>query len=219
MTAQKDPPTDILALISEGCRTLNIPVNNKAIQKMIHYMDLIRAWMTKVNLTAVTEPREMGVNHFLDSLTVFKVIPLNSGLRILDVGTGAGFPGLVLRIVDPSLDLTLLDRDPKKIVFLKHVARELNLTGITFLNKTLEKVIEDPPNSKFDCVISRAFSSKKLDLETFGLVLASKGMLITMTGPSSSDVTLKNFDLINFWEGTLPFSNKFRKVSLHQLNQ
>ncbi len=219
MTALKDPPTEILALISQGCRILHIPVDKKAIEKMIQYMDLIRAWVTKVNLTAIREPREIGINHFLDSLTVFKVIPLNSGLRILDVGTGAGFPGLVLKIVDPTLDLTLLDRDPKKIVFLKHVAWELKLAGITFLNTSVEKIIENPPIWKFDCVISRAFSSKKVNLETFSSMLASKGVVITMTGPSCKDVTLKNFELINFWEGNLPFSNKFRKVSLHQLSQ
>ena len=95
MTRQKNLPIDPYYLIIDGCRILNIPLNEKAAEKMIRHMELIRIWGTRINLTAVTEPREMAIRHFLDSLTVFKVIQLGSGLRILDIGSGAGFPGLV----------------------------------------------------------------------------------------------------------------------------
>src|SRR5271157_5545254 len=153
MTRQKNLPIDPYYLIIEGCRILNIPVNKKAAEKMIRHMELIRIWGTRINLTAVTEPREMAIRHFLDSLTVFKVIQLGSGLRILDIGSGAGFPGLVLQTADETLKVTLLDRDPKKTVFLKHAARTLNLTGMGFINQPLNNLLDNPSGWSFDCVV------------------------------------------------------------------
>jgi 16S rRNA (guanine527-N7)-methyltransferase len=218
MTRQKNLPSDPYNLIVDGCRILNIPLNNEAAEKMIHHMDLIRSWGTRINLTAVTEPREMAILHFLDSLTVFKVIPLGSGLRILDIGSGAGFPGLVLQTADETLQVTLLDRDPKKTVFLKHAARALNLTRIGFINQRLDNLLDNPSDWSFDCIVSRGFSSSVAVLDRLHLLLPQTGFLITMAGPSSESFLLRNFYLIESWEGTLPFSNRFRRVSLHRMN-
>jgi 16S rRNA (guanine527-N7)-methyltransferase len=218
MTRQKILPSDPYNLIVDGCRILNIPLNNEAAEKMIHHMDLIRSWGTRINLTAVTEPREMAILHFLDSLTVFKVIPLGSRLRILDIGSGAGFPGLVLQTADETLQVTLLDRDPKKTVFLKHAARALNLTRIGFINQRLDNLLDNPSDWSFDCIVSRGFSSNVAVLDRLHLLLPQTGFLITMAGPSSKSFLLRNFYLIESWEGTLPFSNRFRRVSLHRMN-
>lgn len=218
MTRQKNLPSDPYYLIIDGCRILNIRVNKKAAEKMIRHMEFIRSWGTRINLTAVTEPREMAILHFLDSLTVFKVIPLGSGLRILDIGSGAGFPGLVLHTADETLRVTLLDRDPKKTVFLKHAARALNLTGIGFINQPLDNLLDNPSIWSFDCIVSRGFSSNAPLLDRLHLLLPRTGFLVTMAGPSSKNFVLKNFHLTESWEGTLPFSNRFRKVSLHRLN-
>jgi 16S rRNA (guanine527-N7)-methyltransferase len=218
MTRQKNLPSDPYCLIIDGCRILNIPVNKKAAEKMIRHMEFIRSWGTRINLTAVTEPREMAILHFLDSLTVFKVIPLGSGLRILDIGSGAGFPGLVLQTADETLQVTLLDRDPKKTVFLKHAARGLNLTGMGFINQPLDNLLDNPSSWSFDCIVSRGFSSNAALLDRLHLLLPETGFLITMAGPSSKNFVLKNFHLTESWVGTLPFSNRFRKVSLHRLN-
>ncbi len=218
MTRQKNLPSDPYNLIIDGCRILNIPLNNEAAEKMTHHMDLIRSWGTRINLTAVTEPREMAILHFLDSLTVFKVIPLGSALRILDIGSGAGFPGLVLQTADETLQVTLLDRDPKKTVFLKHAARALNLTRIGFINQRLDNLLDNPSDWSFDCIVSRGFSSNVAVLDRLHLLLPQTGFLITMAGPSSKSFLLRNFYLTESWEGTLPFSNRFRRVSLHRMN-
>ncbi len=217
MTRQKQFPSDPYHIILDGCRILNIPLSNKAAKKMIHHMDLIRSWGSRINLTAVTESREMAVLHFLDSLTVFKVLPVGSGLRLLDIGSGAGFPGLVLKTADETLQVTLLDRDPKKTVFLKHAARALNLTAVSFINEPLENLLGNPSRS-FDCIVLRGFSSKIQVLDRLNSLLTETGFLVTMAGPSSKNFMLRNFHLTESWEGTLPFCNRFRKVSLHSIN-
>jgi 16S rRNA (guanine527-N7)-methyltransferase len=208
-------PSNPAIIISEGAKRLGLIVNDDAVAKMLLHMRLIREWNRKVNLTALTDVSEMAVLHFLDSLTVFKVLP-RKDLRILDVGTGAGFPGFVLRTVEPSLKLTLLDRDTKKIVFLKLAARELDLLGIDFLNKRLEDLFDRP--SAFDLVISRAFSSDLSVLVGFHRLLPEAGYMIRMAGPSSldEDLQLDHFMLSDMWEGKLPFSDSFRRVILYR---
>jgi 16S rRNA (guanine527-N7)-methyltransferase len=217
MTPQR-PLTDPREVLISGSRELGISVRTDAADKMMHYMALLREWNSRVNLTAITYPLEIAVLHFLDSLTVFKVIPLQSGLRILDVGTGAGFPGMVLHIVDESVELTVLDRDTKKIVFLKHLANELGLKRITFLNLPLAQFLSRCADSPYDVVVSRAFSSDSSLLDGFHVALHRNGHLVRMTGPAGKrgDLSLDHFLVSSAWEGTLPFSVKFRRVVLYQ---
>jgi 16S rRNA (guanine527-N7)-methyltransferase len=213
MKARLGSPDPAL-IIAEGAKQLGLTVTNEAVSKMMRHMRLIKEWNKKVNLTALTDFADMAVRHFLDSLTVFKVLPRRD-MRILDVGTGAGFPGLVLRTVDPSLKLTLLDRDTKKIVFLKHVAHELDLPGIDFLNIRLQDLFNRPP--LFDLVISRAFSSETPILDEFHRLLPNTGYMIRMAGPASLDERLRfdHFTESSIWEGELHFSDCFRRVILY----
>jgi len=216
MTRQ-NPTLNAYEMIIQGCRILGIPLQNEPVKKMIRHMELVRTWGTKINLTAVKEPQDMAVLHFLDSMTVLKVIPRGRGGRLLDIGTGAGFPGLVLSTADETLNVTLLDRDPKKIVFLKHVARELALTRIAFLNMALTNLLHEGTINRFDFVVSRGFSSNAAVMDGLHLLLNTGGSIIMMTGPSFPEkFTLKNFRLTQSWEGILPFSKKFRKVSRYR---
>lgn len=206
--------TDPGRIIVEGAKQLGITVTDDAISKMLRHMRLIKEWNRRVNLTAVTDFSEMAVLHFLDSLTVFKVLPRRD-LRMLDVGTGAGFPGLVLRALNASLRLTLLDRDIKKIVFLKHTARELDLPGIDFLNMRVENLFDR--QLTFDLVISRAFASDLSVLDNFHKLLPDVGYMIRMAGPASlgEDLELDHFTQSAIWQGHLPFSDNFRRVILY----
>jgi 16S rRNA (guanine527-N7)-methyltransferase len=201
-----------------GCDELGVPIRAGAADDMMRYLDVLRAWNSRVNLTAITEPSEIVVTHFLDSLTVFKVIQPGLGFRILDVGTGAGFPGLVLRVIDPSLELTLLDRNPKKIVFLKHLAQVLGLDRIIFRNAPLQDVLGSGTLSEFDLVVSRAFSSDPVVWNSLSILLKSRGYLIRMAGPAAlaEDMQLTDFQVSCLWEGNLPSSDKFRRVVLYQ---
>lgn len=205
---------DPALIISEGAKQLGLTVRDDTVSKMVRHLRLVAEWNKKVNLTALTDFAEMAVLHFLDSLTVFKILPPRD-LRMLDVGTGAGFPGLVLRTVEPALRLTLLDRDTKKIVFLKHVARKLGLSGVDFLNTRLEDLLNS--QSTFDLVISRAFSSDPSVLDGFHQLVPDAGYMIRMAGPASleEDLRLDHFTQSAIWEGLLPFSESFRRVILY----
>lgn len=205
---------DPLMLIRESSDILGIELSEDGAARMRQHLRLLMQWRKCVNLTSLTDPIQIAILHFIDSLTIFKVIPQGSALRILDVGTGGGFPGMVLRSVDSSLDMTLLDRDAKKIVFLKYVARELGLTDITFLHTALANLLKLPISPPFDLIVSRAFSSDPLVLNSFSRLLVSGGSLVRMTGPTDAvhSSRLSNFRVQQLWEGTLPFSSHYRRV-------
>lgn len=215
---QRFPPHDPADIISQGARALGIELTPDAVSKMMRHMALLMEWGEKINLTALRDPLHMAVLHFLDSVTVFKVIPRGVRLSVLDVGTGAGFPGLILKIVEESLDVTLLDRDPKKIVFLKYVANALGLHGIRFLNTPLQRIMENADRPTFDLLVSRAFASDPALLDGLHILLKPRGMLVHMAGPSSlkEPFHFENFKCANHWEGNLPFSSSFRLVSLYR---
>jgi len=192
-----------------------VPLSEASVPKLVRHLELIREWNRKINLTALRDLRDMAVYHVLDSLTVFKVL-FFSKIRMLDIGTGGGFPGLVLRIVDNDLNITLLDRDTKKIVFLKYAAHELGLERIRFLNFRIADLIHSPV--LFDVVISRAFSSDVDVLGSLHQLLSTGGYLIRMAGPAPlhADFFPEHFVEWDRWEGHLPFSDSFRRVILYK---
>lgn len=106
--------------------------------KFIRYMELLKEWNEKVNLTAITEDQEIITKHFIDSLKTFKFRALEDAESIIDVGTGAGFPGLPIKIVNPQVKLTLLDSLNKRLNFLKEVVTELKLEDVKFIHSRAE---------------------------------------------------------------------------------
>ena len=139
--------------LSSGCRTMlgaELPETSR--DQMLAYLDLLSHWNRAYNLTAVRDPVEMVSRHLLDSLSV---LPWLAGETLLDAGTGAGLPGVPLAIMQPRLQVTLLDSAGKKIRFLRHVKRELGLGNIHAVQARLENYSPDTP---FAAVISRAFS-------------------------------------------------------------
>jgi 16S rRNA (guanine527-N7)-methyltransferase len=123
------------------------------VTQLLAYLDLLARWNRTYNLTAVRDPTEMVTRHLLDSLAVLPWIP---GGRLLDAGTGAGLPGIPLAIARPGLQVTLLDSAGKKIRFLRHVCRELQLGNAEPLQARLETYEAEAP---FDAIVSRAFAS------------------------------------------------------------
>lgn len=122
------------------------------------YSDELREWNARMNLTAITEPQAVEVRHFIDSLACLLVMkPPLSGLRIIDVGSGAGFPGLPINIVCPSVKLTLLEATGKKIAFLEHIVRQLKLEGVTLINERAEALGQmEAHREQYDWVLARA---------------------------------------------------------------
>ncbi|MCG2759941.1 MAG: 16S rRNA (guanine(527)-N(7))-methyltransferase RsmG [Candidatus Delongbacteria bacterium] len=146
----------------------------------IHAGELIK-WNSKTNLTAITDPFEVAVKHFLDSLAPARIIP--PGSSMLDMGSGGGFPGIPLKIILPSLSVSLVDSSRKKVSFLKHVIRTLGLEGINAFQARVENLSEN--KERFDVVICRAFSSLDKFIESALPVLAENGIMIALKGKIS----------------------------------
>ena len=121
---------DIKQQLIEGAKVLNVELTDKQADQLMRYKELLVEWNEKMNLTAITEDMEVITKHFLDCLTVQSSIDLAQVKSLVDVGTGAGFPGLVLKIAFPNVHITLIDSLNKRLKFLQHVIDELGLTGI-----------------------------------------------------------------------------------------
>ena len=139
---------------------LGFKTDSDVIDKYITYYRLLTEWNQKINLTAITEFDEVFKKHFIDCLSIVKAFDLNKINSLIDVGCGAGFPGLVLKIMYPHLSLTLLDSLNKRINFLKLVADELNLTDIDFIHGRSEDFGRNSDyREKFDVCTSRAVAN------------------------------------------------------------
>ncbi len=116
-----------IEILIKGSKELGVELKDKDIERFKKYKELLKEWNTKINITAITDDEEIDIKHFLDSLTPFNTGKLNNGLKLIDVGTGGGFPGLPLKIINEDLEVTLLDSLNKRIVFLNEVITALDL--------------------------------------------------------------------------------------------
>ncbi len=147
------------------------------------YARELAVWNAHTNLTAITEPEAVRLRHFLDSLTVLRAAPMTPGLRVIDVGTGAGFPGLALKLVCPDIQLTLLEATGKKIAFLQHMIDLLKLENIATLNARAEEAGQDrAQRAAYDLVLARAVARLPALLEYLLPFAKVGGLCIAMKG-------------------------------------
>ena len=123
----------------EELKKLGIDITEDKLIKLEKYYNLLVIWNEKMNLTGITEKEEVYLKHFYDSLTIVKAVDLNNFNNLCDVGTGAGFPGMVLKIVFPNLNVTLVDSLNKRLEFLKEVIKELDLKNIEVIHARAEE--------------------------------------------------------------------------------
>jgi 16S rRNA (guanine527-N7)-methyltransferase len=170
-------------VLIEGGEKLRTTVGKVELQQLTrHAQELIR-WNAKTNLTAITDPIEIAIKHILDSIAPLPHISQDG--RLLDIGSGGGFPGLVLKIFHPQLEVTLIEASRKKASFLSHVIQTLGLRNVKALHTRAESLAEDPLYSHFfNFIVSRALC----DLSTFVTMalplLAPGGKIITLKGRS-----------------------------------
>lgn len=144
---------DAGALIERGAAKMALAMPCGSSRHLAHYLALMNKWNRSQNLTAVTDPQAMVARHVLDSLAGS---PWVAGGRILDVGTGAGLPGVPLAVADPAREVVLLDSRGKRVQFLLHVKQSLALDNVTVVHQRLEKY---RPDGKFDTLTARAFAA------------------------------------------------------------
>ncbi len=147
------------------------------------YARELAVWNAHTNLTAIIEPDAVRVRHFLDSLTVLKAVPLPPGTRVIDVGTGAGFPGLALKLVAPDIHLTLLEATGKKVAFLQHLIDQFGLKDATTLHARAEDAGHDTAQrGSYDVVLARAVARLPALLEYLLPFATVGGVCVAMKG-------------------------------------
>jgi 16S rRNA (guanine527-N7)-methyltransferase len=141
---------------------LNLTLSPAQLRAFQIYADELIAWNARTNLTAIIEPEAVEVRHFADSLSCLIAIKPRPGLRLIDVGTGAGFPGLPLKIVCPGVNLTLVESTGKKVEFLAHLIDKLDLSGITLINERAEALGQTAEHREhYDWVLARAVAGMR----------------------------------------------------------
>lgn len=172
------PPTlsNIGLQIHTGTRRMGVEITQQDIRRLGMYLQLLEKWNQVHNLTGICDIRSMVVRHVLDSLSA---VPFISGRRLLDVGSGAGLPGIPLALALPSLSVSLIDSRKKKAQFLRHAAMTLAMRNVEVVCGRVEQY---RPDEKFDTLITRAFSSIAQFIENAGHLCADGGRMLALKG-------------------------------------
>lgn len=193
--------TDINTLL-EGVVDLGIQLNSQQKDQFIKYKDLLKEWNEKINITAITDDKEIDIKHFLDSLTPSNYF--TGKKKVIDIGTGGGFPGLPLKILNNELDVTLLDGLNKRIIFLNEVIKELGLTGIIAIHGRAEELSRTQKyREQYDVCVSRAVASLNTLSEYCLPFVKVGGYFISMKGSNIEDELKESEKAINILGGKI----------------
>ncbi len=162
--------------LSRGLKAMGLELPPPASARLLAFVRLLEKWNRQYNLTAVRDPEQMISRHLLDSLSV---LPYLKGLRVLDIGTGAGLPGIPLALARPDFQFTLLDSNAKKLAFVRQAMHDIEIGNATVVQERVEKF---HPQEKFDTLIARAFASLAEILTLSAHLIAPGGRLLAMKG-------------------------------------
>jgi 16S rRNA (guanine527-N7)-methyltransferase len=212
---------DITAILLKGAEQIGITLTSQVVESYLFYIDELKKWNKRINLTSLTTDRDIAVKHFLDSLTVAPFLPW--ARRVLDIGTGAGFPGLPLKIFAPSIELNLLESSQKKCTFLRYIVRGLKLEGVEVVQGRAEdKKMIEKYGGGFDLVLSRALADLLTSLQLALPYTKGGGRIVGMRGKlgeqerDETDWQSLGLQLIEQRRLTLPFVQETRVLLLFQ---
>ena len=180
--------TDFTTELRAAAEAASLSLSEEQILKFTRYDSLLVDWNERMNLTAITEPRDVAVKHMVDSLTAYDAALFSGAPTVIDVGTGAGFPGIPLKIFDPSIRLTLMDSLAKRLAFLEAVVEDLGLTGVTCVHARAEDAAHEPQRrERYDIAVSRAVARLPVLLEYTLPFVKKGGHLIALKGRTAEE--------------------------------
>jgi len=211
-------------ILINGAQKMGINLHEEQIKKFSRYLELLVQWNQKINLTSLKTPQEIIIKHFLDSISCIKIINKYirvEGIHIIDVGTGAGFPGIPIKIVCPSISLSLLEARKKKTIFLEKITKEINFQKVEILNGRAETFGKCPDyRQKYDIVLSRALAFLSTLSEYCLPLVRVGGLFVAQKGRSYKEEIDKALKAVQFLGGELigvesvriPFINQERHL-------
>jgi len=207
-----------LELFIEETKKLGIVLTDQQLSQLEKFYELLISWNEKMNLTRITEKEEVYLKHFYDSLTLYKVIDLQKDLTLCDVGSGAGFPGIVLKIAFPQLKITLIDSLQKRVNYLNQIIKDLELKDIEAIHTRAEDYAKNY-REEYDIVTARAVANLRVLSELCIPMLKVNGYFIAMKSnideeKEESKEILKKLDSnIEYIETFyLPIENSLRNI-------
>lgn len=212
----------ITAFDKEWQKTVEIGISNFGVRLSSHQLDLLAMhaeelikWNSRFNITAIVEPFDVALKHFIDSIAVSPLIP--DGSKVVDLGSGGGFPGIPLKVVNPSLEVVMVDSSRKKVNFINDIIRKTGLSGAKAIHCRAEQLAKEPEYAhQFDFAVSRAFTALNGFTEMALLFIKNTGTLLAMKGELKTDeltpVRNRKDITTTISEYTLPFEHHKRSI-------
>ena len=201
--------------VQKAAADFGTPLDVAQTDQLAAYDSLLLEWNQKMNLTAITDPREVAVKHIVDSLSAFDPSLFKDGIRAIDVGTGAGFPGLVLKIYFPSMELVLLDSLQKRVKFLEAVVSELGLSGVTCVHGRAEEAARQKNyRERFDVAFSRAVARLSVLAEYTLPFVRVGGSLLALKGARYAEEMAEAETAAKILGGSAPTSKTLKLPGL-----
>lgn len=196
-----------MKLVTDGTKEF-LQLDELALNLLEKYAEMLVEWNEKINLTAIIDPEGIAVKHFLDCLMIFKYVDIPVGASVIDVGTGAGFPGVVMKIARPDIKLTLMDALNKRILFLETLCNELGLE-VECVHSRAENITKEQREA-FDFAVARAVANMRVLSEYCLPFVKVGGSFIAMKGSSAAEETKEAENAIAILGGRLQTENLFK---------
>jgi 16S rRNA (guanine527-N7)-methyltransferase len=211
--------SDLKAILVDGAREFGVNLESEQIERLFKYKEILKEWNEKMNLTAIEDDKDVIIKHFIDSLSIIPYIK-NKNASLIDVGTGAGFPGIPLKISIDDLNITLLDSLDKRVKFLNEVVTLLNLKHIRAVHGRAEDYgIKAEHREKYDIAVARAVANLPVLLEyclpfvkTGGIFIAMKGSNVDEIDTAKKALDVLGGQIAEVFETVLPDTDMKRSI-------
>lgn len=198
-----------MEFLKDNAKNIGIELNENQLNKFKIYMDYLLEYNSHTNLTAITNPTDIIIKHFLDSIVISKYVDIKKGSKVIDVGTGAGFPGVPLKIYNSDINLTLVDSLNKRIIFLNNLIEKINSNAEIYHARAEELSLNSKFREKFDFSVSRAVAPLNI-LSEYCLPYVKKGgFLLALKGPEVDEEIKSAEKIINILGGELKECHSF----------